>query len=216
MRSHRRQPTRLRRPWDSPGKNTGVGCHFLLQCMKVKSESEVAQSCSTLRDPMDCSLPGSSAHGIVQARVLEWVAIAFSAEIIIAGIYCLLTMCQALGCALYGFSMNPQSSCIISIYIEVEEAEVKCERLGTQGPVASGGQSWPSAQVCLASKSTSFYHSAVLSLRLKVWDVAFPEKVVKSSRPGISFCHVGLQASQPGHEKLPGDWLCHQEVSRRS
>ena len=66
------------RPWDSPGKNTGVGCHFLLQCMKVKSESEVAQSCPTLRDRTDCSLPGSSAHGIFQARVLEWVAIAFS------------------------------------------------------------------------------------------------------------------------------------------
>ena len=66
------------RPWDSPGKNTGVGCHFLLQCMKVKSESEVAQSCLTLPDPMDCSLPGSSIHGISQARVLEWGAIAFS------------------------------------------------------------------------------------------------------------------------------------------
>ena len=68
---HRRQPTRLPRPWDSPGKNTGVGCHFLLQCMKGKSESEVAQSCPILRDPMDCSLPGSSIHGISQARVLE-------------------------------------------------------------------------------------------------------------------------------------------------
>ena len=78
LRSHRRQPTRLSRPWDSPGKNTGVGCHFLLQCMKVKSESEVSQSCPTLRDPMDCSLPGSSAHGIFQARVIEWGAIAFS------------------------------------------------------------------------------------------------------------------------------------------
>ena len=64
MRPHRRQPTRLPRPWDSPGKNTGVGCHFLLQCMKVESESEVAQSCLTLSDPMDCSLPGSSIHGI--------------------------------------------------------------------------------------------------------------------------------------------------------
>ena len=72
------QPTRLTRPWDSPGKNTGVGCHFLLQCMKVKSESEVAQLCPTLSDPMDCSLPGSSIHGIFQARVLEWGAIAFS------------------------------------------------------------------------------------------------------------------------------------------
>ena len=79
MQPHRRQPTRLRRPWDSPGKNIGVGCHFLLQCMKVKSESEVAQSCLPLSDPMDCSPPGSSIHGIFQARVLEWGAIAFSA-----------------------------------------------------------------------------------------------------------------------------------------
>ena len=78
VRPHRRQPTRLPHPWDSPGKNTGVDCHFLLQCMKVKSESEVAQSCPTLCDPMDCSLPGSSVHGIFQARVLEWGAIAFS------------------------------------------------------------------------------------------------------------------------------------------
>ena len=78
VRPHRRQPTRLPCPWDSPGKNTGVGCHCLLQCMKVKSESEVAQLCLTLRDPMDCSLPGSSAHEILQARVLEWGAIAFS------------------------------------------------------------------------------------------------------------------------------------------
>ena len=76
--SHRRQPTRLPRPCDSPGKNTGVGCHFLLQCRKVKSESELAQSCLTLRDPMDCSLPDSSLHVILQARVLEWGAIAFS------------------------------------------------------------------------------------------------------------------------------------------
>ena len=79
MRPHRRQPTRLHHPWDSPGKNTGVSCQFLLQCMKVKSKREVAQSCPTLRDPMDCSLPGSSVHGTFQARVLEWGAIAFSA-----------------------------------------------------------------------------------------------------------------------------------------
>ena len=78
VQPHRRQPTRLPRPWDSPGKNTGVGCHFLLQCMKVKNESDVAQSGPTLSDPMHCSLPGSSIHGIFQARVLEWVAIAFS------------------------------------------------------------------------------------------------------------------------------------------
>ena len=83
MRPHRWQPTRLPCPgiaWDSPGKNTGVGCHFLLQCMKVKSESEVVQSCLTLSDPMDCSLPGSSIHGIFQARILEWGAIACGQE----------------------------------------------------------------------------------------------------------------------------------------
>ena len=78
VRPHRRQPTRLPHPWDSPGKNTGVGCHFLLQSMKVKSESEVSQLCPTLSDPMDCSLTGTSVHGIFQARVLEWGAIAFS------------------------------------------------------------------------------------------------------------------------------------------
>ena len=72
MRPHRRQPIRLHHPWDSPGKNTGVGCHFLLQCMKVKSESEVAQSCLTLSDPMDCSLPGPSVPGILQAGALGW------------------------------------------------------------------------------------------------------------------------------------------------
>ena len=78
VRPHRRQPTRLPRPWDSPGKNTGVGYHFLLQCMKGKSESEVAQSCPTLSDPMDCNLPSSSVHRIFQASILEWGAIAFS------------------------------------------------------------------------------------------------------------------------------------------
>ena len=81
VQPHRRQPTRLPHPWDSPGKNTGVGCRFLLQCMKVKSESEVAQSCPTLSNPMDCSLPGSSIHGIFQAGVLEWGAIAFSGNV---------------------------------------------------------------------------------------------------------------------------------------
>ena len=80
VRPQRWQPTRLPRPWDSPGKNTGVDCHFLLQCMKVKSESEVAQSYLTLSDPTDYSLSGSSLHGIFQARVLEWGAIAFSDE----------------------------------------------------------------------------------------------------------------------------------------
>ena len=75
VQPHRWQLTWLPRPWDSPGKNIGVGCHFLFQCVKVKSESEVAQSCLTLSNPMDCSLPGSAVHGIFQARVLEWGAI---------------------------------------------------------------------------------------------------------------------------------------------
>ena len=79
MWPHRWQPTRLPCSWDSAGNvHTGVGCHFLLQCMKVRSESEVAQLCPTLSDSMDCSLPGSSVHGIFQTRVLEWVAVAFS------------------------------------------------------------------------------------------------------------------------------------------
>ena len=86
----RRQPTRLPWTWDSSGKNTGVGCHFLLQCMRVKCESEVAQSCPTLSDPMDCSLPGSPIHGIFQARVLEWGAIAFSDEKTWRNLNCIL------------------------------------------------------------------------------------------------------------------------------
>ena len=82
VQPHRWQPTRLPCPWNSPGKNTGVGCHFLLQCMEVKNESEVAQSCPTLRDPVDSNLPGSSVHWIFQARVLEWGAIAFSLQVL--------------------------------------------------------------------------------------------------------------------------------------
>ena len=104
----RRQPTRLRCPWDSPGKNTGVGCRFLFQCMKVKSESEVAQSCPTLLDPMYCSPPGSSVHGIFQARVLEWGAIAFSepgsepwintcSESVYMRIWCLVIILKEMG-----------------------------------------------------------------------------------------------------------------------
>ena len=84
-RPHRWQPTRLPRPWDSPGKNTGVGCHFILQCMQVKSESEVAQSCLTLSDPMDCSPPGSSIHGIFQARVLGDIEIEVDTDMDVQG-----------------------------------------------------------------------------------------------------------------------------------
>ena len=113
VRPQRRQPTRLPRPWDSLGKNTGVGCHFLLQCMKVKSESEVTQSCPTLSDPMDCSLPGSSIHGIFQARVLEWGAIAFSERVLIKLCFVFVrgcsvtksypTLCNAMGWSVPGF-----------------------------------------------------------------------------------------------------------------
>ena len=95
VQPHRWQPARLPCPWDSPGKNTGVDCHFLLQCMKVKVESEVAQSCSTLSDPMDCSLPGSS----VQARVLEWGAIALL-------LHCLFSMNSR---SLWCLSKSPKS-----------------------------------------------------------------------------------------------------------
>ena len=94
VRPHRRYPTRLPRPWDSPGKNTGVGCHFLLQRWKVKSESEVAQLWPTLSDPMDCSLPGSSVRGIFQARVLEWGAIAFSDHLLLGPSIYLITDIQ--------------------------------------------------------------------------------------------------------------------------
>ena len=85
VRPHGLHPTRLLHPWDSPGKNTRVGCHFLLQCMKGESESEVVQSCLTLSNPMDCSLPGSSSHGIFRATVLEWDAIAFSPNVTVVG-----------------------------------------------------------------------------------------------------------------------------------
>ena len=90
VRPHRWQPTRLPYLWDSPGKNTGVGCHFLLQCMKVKSESKVTQLCLTLSNPMDCSLPVSSVHGISHARVLEWGAIAFSYHLFLYKYFSLL------------------------------------------------------------------------------------------------------------------------------
>jgi len=101
VQPHRRQPTRLPCPWDSPGKNTGVGCHFL-QCVKVKSESKVAQSYPTLCDPMDCSLPGSSTHGIFQARVLEWDAIAFSTGLEKVSFHSIPKKGNAKACSDYG------------------------------------------------------------------------------------------------------------------
>ena len=105
VRPHRWEPARLPCPWDSPGKNTGVGCHFLLQCIKVKSESEVAQSCLILSDPMDCSLSGSSIHGTFQASVLEWVTSAFSLKWL-QPLY--ITRQQFLKRTSLQFSVNPQ------------------------------------------------------------------------------------------------------------
>ena len=104
VQPHRRQPTRLPHPWSSPGKNTGVSCHFLLQCMKVKSQSEVAQSCLTLSDLMDCSQPASSVHGVFQARVLEWGAIAFP-------IWATVNMLPPGRTAVAGMSMNWGGAC---------------------------------------------------------------------------------------------------------
>ena len=106
VRPHRQQPTRLLCPWVSPGKNAGVGCHFLLQCLKVKNESEVAQSCPTLHDPMDCSLPSSSTHGSSQARVLEWGAIAFPR-------FMCINMKKAMN--MKGF-LNQKTNCLVSVY----------------------------------------------------------------------------------------------------
>ena len=145
MWPRRRQPTRLPHPWDSPGKNTGVGCHFLLQCMKVKSESEVAQSCPTLTDPMDCSPPGSSVHGILQARVLEWVAIAFS-EIIIRWynnvtcvyIYSLLSFFTKLICylILVILSMGFPGALVVKSLSAMQETQVWS--LGWEDPLEQG------------------------------------------------------------------------------
>ena len=125
VRPHRQQPTRLLRPWESPGKNTGVACHFLLQCMKVKGESEVPQSCLTLSNPMDCSLPGSSIHGIFQARVLEWGAIVFSS-------------CGASGKIKGQGALCPRRSCSLSCSLE-SSTELKIEVGVRRGKRWGGG-----------------------------------------------------------------------------
>ena len=109
VKPHRRQPTRLPHPWDSPDMKTGMGCHFLLQCMKVKSESEVPQSYPTLSDPMDCSIPGSSVHGIFLARVLNWDAIAFSSVNQIRSVaQSCLTLCNPMNRSTPGFPVHHQ------------------------------------------------------------------------------------------------------------
>ena len=115
-------------PWDSPGKNTGVGCHFLLQCMEVKSESEVDQPCLTFRDPTDCSLPGSSIHGIFQARVLEWGSIAFSdiylriMQILFLDTYPQGNLYRSHEDTVYGFCGSEVDECQVSI----TKRKIKC------------------------------------------------------------------------------------------
>ena len=137
VRPHRRPPTRLLRPWVSPGKNTGVSCHFLLQCMKVKSESEVAQWCPTLSDPMDWSLLGSSIHGIFQARVLEW------------GCHCLLqNMLSRLV-----ITFLPRSKCLLISWLQSPSAvilqprKIKSDTVSTVSPSISHEVMGPDAMI---------------------------------------------------------------------
>ena len=124
MRPHRLQPTRLPRPWDSPDKNTGVGCHFLFQCMKVKRESEVAQSCPTSSDPMDCSLPGSSVHGIFQWSGVPLPSPSFTTgKLFPSENYCLLLIFQEIS-----YLMVPPIHCqFISLFIVSTWEERKIE-----------------------------------------------------------------------------------------
>ena len=127
VRPHRWQPTRLPCPWDSPGKNTGVGCHCLLQCMKVKSQSVVAQSCPTLRDPMDCSLPGSSIHGIFQARVLEWGAIAFSDFTLQSLVYIVYNLLETIVFSMFFPKMSKEKQKLDAIIrVKAKEASKGC------------------------------------------------------------------------------------------
>ena len=150
MRLHRRQPTRLHGPWDSPGKNTGVGCHFLLQCMKVKSQTDVVQSCLTPSDPMDCSLPGSSVHGIFQARVLEWDVIAFSCTIwvpnkLIEGyLHWAVIVLQT--------ELGGRVGLIYSLFIAVKTSWVKLKQTYS---LLIG--SWPARTMCLSDLLSCYY-----------------------------------------------------------
>ena len=144
---HRQQPTRLPRPWDSPGKNTGVGCHFLLQCMKVKNESEVAQSCLTLSDPMDCSPPDSSIHGIFQARVLEWGATAFS----VTGLRQYLTFVSALTWVIHTlYLIKPLEACteVHFTLLTMHMREHSLEKLGCCCSASKPSQTLCNAMDC--------------------------------------------------------------------
>ena len=168
-RPHRWQPTRLPHPWDSPGKNTGVGCHFLLQCMKVKTESEVAQSCPTLSDPADCSLPGSSVRGIFQARVLEWVAIVFSMVGVSEPVSLLPELLGVQG----GFAE------IYSSYSHPSQDSIGIFPCYLKLPLTNMGWSasffcFPTLRVCLSSFRSHLGNSHVCKPILSCLDVAFP------------------------------------------
>ena len=137
VQPHRRQPTRLRCPWDSPGKNTGVGCHFLLWCMKVKSESEVTESCPALSDPMDCSLPGSCIHGSFQTRVLEWGAKRPPNElthlwVIAIDIYCIINLKSQVKEYIYQFILK-----LNSLYININIVFLRIINLFSKTKLAS-------------------------------------------------------------------------------
>ena len=141
VQSRRRQPTRLLCPWDSPGKNTGVGCHFLLQCIKVKSGSEVAQSCPTLCDPIDGSPPGSSVPGILQTRILEWVAISFSYACMRAKLLqSCLSLCDPKDCGSPGSSVHGILQTRILEWVAISFSRGSCQpRDRTQVSCIAGG-----------------------------------------------------------------------------
>ena len=159
VRPQRRQPTRLPRPWDSPSKSTGVGCHFLLQCMKVKSESEVAQLCPTPSNPMDCSPPGSSIHGICPARVLEWGAIAFSVQISSEGLLCarycarINTLLSTHSClsSYFIISISSSSSQILHAYY-VLEVLFETKKVLQQMPNFTHTNTSPSKEITICGK----------------------------------------------------------------
>ena len=148
VRPQRWQPTRLPRPWNSLGENTGVGRHFLLQCMKVNSE--IAQSCLPLSDPMDCSSLGSSIHGIFRARVLEWGAIAFSLLVV----QLRPTLCNPMNCSMPGLPVHhqlPEFTQFTQTHVhQVSDAIQPSHPLSSPSPPApnpSQHQSFPMSQL---------------------------------------------------------------------
>ena len=183
MWPHRRQPTRLHRPWDSPGKNTGVGCHFLLQCMKVKSESEVAQSCWTLSDPMDCSLPGSSVHGTFQQEYWGGLPLPFppfparATQIIVK----------------LPFLVATESFIHMECYIEAQSVKqigywrrLWRSRVGTKEAFPSGVPCWTrSSPRDFQSSDSTFSSCSVLSASLQPHELQHSRPPYPSPTPGV-------------------------------